>query len=153
MKQSPELQAAQQRMQPGVLTRDGMLGRDRRALAEILEDDENAVRRLGLSHQRIAERMAHLTDAGRPGLGTSVEVDEDYEVRVEEWRGGIPCPWGHAGMFRKSVTHARSLRSGEELEWTDLAIHMIRVHGFYGGRGAQYRVPPADAARVLGLQV
>jgi len=151
MKQSPELTRVQERMKPGIISRDGFLGRDRRPLVQILEEENNAVNSLGLSHQRIADRMEYFLAAGRRGLGTTVSVEEDYEVRVETVRGLLPCPWGHPGMYPKTNVFFRNTRTGDDLVWTALQIHMIREHGFYEGRGSSFRVDPATAKRALSL--
>lgn len=151
MKQPPELQRVQARMGPGAVGLHGLLGNDHRSLAEILEEDDNAVRVLGLTHEAIADRMQQFTQAGRPGLGNPVTVEDRWEVSVEEWRGGMPCPWPHEGLHRKSNIVLTDLTTGEQMEWTDLTIHMIRAHGFYQGRGSRYRIEPKRAKRVLDL--
>jgi hypothetical protein len=151
MKQPPELREAQRQMRPGVVTRDGLLGNDSRPLAEILDTDDSSVRSMDLTHAEIAERMEHFTSKGRRGLGTTVQMDDHFEVRVQEWRGVLPCPWPHKGTYRKSITHLTNTRTGEEMTWTALSIHMVREHGFYGGRGSTYRVNPEAARRILEL--
>lgn len=151
MKQSPLLEVVQGRMRAGLITRDGFLGTDRRSLAEILDGDHNAVNKLGLTHRQIADRMAYLTEAGSKGLGTTVTVDEDYEVRVDAVRGLMPCPWEHKGLYPKVNVFLRDLRTGTELVWTALQVHMIGEHGFYEGRGSAFRIEPAQAKEALGL--
>jgi hypothetical protein len=151
MRQPPELQKAEDRMAAGLISRDGFLGSDRRPLVQILAEDENTVNSLGLTHARIAERMAWFGRMGRPGLGTTVTVEDRWEVRVQTVRGLLPCPWGHEGMYPKTNVFLRKLDTGETLVWTDLSVHMIGEHGFYEGRGSGFRVEPEKAARVLGL--
>ncbi|MHC4591813.1 MAG: hypothetical protein ACYS8L_03845 [Planctomycetota bacterium] len=53
MRQPPLLKMVQDRMRPGLITRDGFLGTDRRQLLEILEEDQNTVSALGLRHEQI----------------------------------------------------------------------------------------------------
>ena len=151
MKQPPDLDEVQRQMQPGVITLTGFLGSDRRSLEEILDEDENTVHRLGLSHRQIAERLGYFTERARAGLGTRVPVDDEYDVYIEEFRGGLPCPWGGRGMHEKCIVHFRNRRTGEELKWSELTVHLIRDHGFYGGGGSTYRIDPATARRALGL--
>ncbi|MFW6189740.1 MAG: hypothetical protein ACOC7T_04825 [Planctomycetota bacterium] len=151
MKQTPQLQAVQRRMQPGAIVKDGFLGEDRRSLAEILEEDQNTVSSLGLTHEQIADRMEYFTEKGKRGLGTTVTVDDDYEVRVQSVRGFLPCPWGHKGLYPKLNVFLKNLINGEELTWTGLEVHLIREHGFYQGRGSYFRIEPERAARALGL--
>jgi len=151
MRQPPHLDAAQARMAPGRITRDGFLGSDRRALIEIIEQDRNAVARLGLTNQQIADRLDYLTEHGKAGLGTWVLVEGDLEVRVESVRGGLPCPWGHKGLYPKMNVFLRNLTTGEELVWTGMQIHLVREHGFYEGKGSPFRLDPERVARALGL--
>jgi len=152
VKQSPQLQKAQQNMRPGVITRDGFLGKDTRNLIDILIDDEAEVQRLGVTHSDIAERMIELRDAGMRGLGEFINVEPHYEVRVDSVRGKLPCPFGDPGIFPKTNTTVRNLKKGREITYTDLNIHMIMAHGFYEGRGSGFRLEPSDLVEVLEVE-
>jgi len=149
MKQTVQMQKAQERMAPGVITRDGFLGDDRRPLADILLADEEAVKALGREHGAIAARMVELRDAGMAGLGEFVDVAPHFEVRVDSVRGRLPCPFGDPGIFPKTNVTVRNTRTGREVTYTDLHIHLVRVHGFYEGRGSPFRLEPKDLAELL----
>ena len=152
MKQSPELDRIEEAMRPGVITLDGFLGQDRRRLVDILEEDDAAVRRLGLTHAAIAAAMARLRDAGRKGLDEFIDVPPHFLVRVESVRGILPCPFGHKGVYHKENTTIRNLLTDAEIVFTDLNIHMIEAHGFYEGAGSPFRVGPEDLARILDIE-
>lgn len=149
MKQTQAFTRIQQKMAPGVITRDGFLGEDRRNLVDILTTDDGEVRRLGFSHQDIARRMAQLRDAGMSGLGEFIDVGPHFEVRVDSVRGKLPCPFGDPGIFQKTNTTVRNKRLGRQITFTDLHIHMVGSHGFYEGRGSPYRLEAAEVAAVL----
>ncbi|MFC1736190.1 hypothetical protein ACFL1X_08735 [Candidatus Hydrogenedentota bacterium] len=149
MKQSPQMDKIQHEMRPGGLTRDGLLGGDRRKLIEILTDDDELVKRLGQSHKNIARRMQELRDAGMKGLGNFVAVSPDIEVRVDSIRGKLPCPFTHPGIYRKTNITVRNTRLREVTIYTDLNVHMIEEHGFYEGRGAVFRLEPKDLIAIL----
>ena len=151
MKQTAKDDTVQNQMRPGAITRDGMLGEDRRKLCDILEADAAAVSRLGLTHAGIAARMRALRDAGAGGLGSPVRVLDHFEVRVDGARGSLPCPFAHPGMYPKEFVEVRNLRSGEQAMFTELNIHLIEAHGFYEGLGSAYRQEPEALARVLEL--
>jgi len=151
MKQTPELDTAQEYMRPGVISLDGFLGSDERPLRAILQDDDAAVASMGLTHATIAHRLRHFTGAAREALGLSVVVDEVYEVRIHEVRGPIHCPWPHPGSYPKNVIYLHRMDTGEEIRWTELQIHLIEAHGFYEGKGSVWRVSPSKLGRVLGL--
>ena len=92
MKQTADFDRVQAQMRPGVLTQPGFLGEDARKLADILDADNAAVLRLGLTHRGIAGRLAEFRAAGAGGLGTEVPVAPHFEVRVDGARGVLPCP-------------------------------------------------------------
>ena len=69
MKMTVQMKKIQEQLRPGVITRDGFLGKDRRNLVDILEEDEAKVKRMKLTHRQIADRMLELRDAGMRGLG------------------------------------------------------------------------------------
>ncbi len=149
MKQTVRDDAIQNQMRPGIITRDGLLGRDRRKLRDILEADDAEVLRLGLSHTAIAARMRELRDAGACGLGQTIRVLEHFDVRVDSVRGKLPCPFLHPGLFQKEFVEVRNVRCGGEVLFTELNVHLIQEHGFYEGLGSPFRQDPATLARVL----
>jgi hypothetical protein len=152
MKQTVQLARIQEKMKPGVITRDGFLGTDGRNLIDMLVDDDEAVKRMNLTHETIAQRMIDLRDAGLRGLGNFISVAPHFEIRVDSVRGKLPCPFGDPGVFQKTNTTVRNLNKGEEITFTDLLIHMIGSHGFYEGKGSPFRVEPARLVSVLEVE-
>ena len=153
MKQTIQMSEAQERMKPGVITRDGFLGTDRRNLIDILQAQDAEVKRLGLTHQRIAERLREFREAGKEGLGDTVDVAPNFQVSVDIARGKLSCPFGHRGLIRKTVIRIRNTRIDRELTCTDMSIHLMEEHGFYQGEGSPYHLEPRDIAEVLELGV
>lgn len=149
MKQSPVYDRIEAAMRPGVITRDGFLGPDRRRLAEILDADDGEVKRLGFTHAGLAARMRAVRDAAVAGLGEPIEMGDHFEVRVDAARGRLACPFGDCGLHEKTFVVVRNLRTGGQLSFSDLNIHLIESHGFYEGRGATFRVEPALIVAVL----
>jgi len=149
MKQSVQMDRIQEKMRPGVITRDGFLGTDRRNLIDVLIEDEGTVKRLDLDHQDITGRMIELRDAGLHGLGEFIRAEPHFEIRVDSVRGKLPCPFGDPGIFPKTNTTVRNLRLDRELTYTDLNIHMIRAHGFYEGKGSPFRLNPRHLVEIL----
>lgn len=152
MKQTLEMRKIQDKMAPGVITRDGFLGEDHRNLVDILTTDDGTVRRLGYRHQDIAMRMVELRDAGMAGLGEFIDVETHFEVRVDSVRGKLPCPFGDPGIFPKTNTTVRNKTLGRELTFTDLHIHLIGSHGFYEGLGSAFRLDPEALIAILEVQ-
>ena len=152
MKQTVQMDRIQEKMQPGIFTRDGFLGTDRRKLIDILIEDDEAVKRMDLNHQRIAERMIELRDAGMRGLGEFINIEPHYEIRVISVRGKLPCPFGDPGIFPKTNTVVRNTELDREVTFTDLHIHMVGSHGFYEGKGSPFRLEPAELVAVLDIQ-
>ena len=149
MKLTPQLKAAQEQMKPGVISRDGFLGTDLRNLVDILITDEAEVRRLDFTHRQLAARMRALFQAGKSGLGDPIDVEEDFEVTVISHMGKMPCPFGHAGTFRKTVITVLNKKLEKSVTFTELGIHLIEKHGFYQGLGATYRLNPHDLVTIL----
>jgi hypothetical protein len=149
MKQTPEYNAIQQQMKPGVITLDGFLGTDSRNLIDIIAHDDVKVHQLNVTHQDIALKMQYLRDAGLDGLGEFLKIDDHFEVRVDSVRGKLPSPFGGPGMYEKVNTTVRNLQENTEVTYTDLHIHFVRDHGFYEGLGSPYRIEPASLVNTL----
>jgi hypothetical protein len=152
MKQTAEMNRYQESMRPGHITLKGMLGEDQRNLVDILIDDDAEVRRIGTTHGAIAARMQILRDHGVRGLGNSITVEDHFEVRVDSVRGKLPCPF-EDGIIQKTFTQVMNLRTGAQITYTDLHIHMIQFHGFYEGYGSDFRLDPQTLVEVLEVPV
>lgn len=152
MKQSPDMARLEQVLRSGRIARGGFLGTDRRHPAEIIEVDRGIVTRYGLTCKEIAERMTELTAAAAERLGAWVDVGQGLQVRCEEYKGSIVCPWPHPARFRKRITTARRATMRQELRWTDLCTHLIGQHCFFQGRGSAFRLDPAILIDILGLK-
>ncbi len=150
MRQEPELDRVQARMQPGELTLRGFLGADHRKLVDIVAQDGEAVGALGLRHDRVADRLLEIMEKGRDMMEREVLVEGRYNVHVRDDRGRLPSPWGD-GLFGKGDAEMVDTVTGRRFRWNELTLHMIRAHGFYGGKGSEYRIEPRDIAEVLTL--
>ncbi len=153
MKQNKEMDQIQDEMKPGHITHSGFLGSDHRKLQDIIEQDDATVRRLSLTHKKIAARLSQLREEGKTGLGLPIKVGATLEVRVDSARGKLPCPFHHKGLYPKTYTVAKNLETGNEVIFTDLNIHLIEEHGFYEGLDSDYRLDPETLARELGVTI
>jgi len=149
MSQSPDMQKLEQALRSSATVAGGFLGTDGRRLDQILAADRAALQALGFTAQQIGQRMQGLTDAARPRLGTEVVIDDRLAVWCEEWKGLMICPWPHGGRFDKRLTTVRRTDTGQTISWTDLNSHLIAEHGFFEGKGAAFRLEPADLVRIL----
>ena len=149
MKKTPQTEKLEQLLRSSGLSAGGFMGRDRRPISEIIETDRAEVQRLGYNLKQIAARMQALTDAGVPAFGNSVIVDQRLDVRVEESRGRIVCPWPHAVGCPKRVTTIRDMKTEQTIRYADLNVHLIAEHGFFEGRGSTFRLEPAQLIALI----
>ena len=150
MKMTPEMTEAQERMAPGVITAQGCLGHDIRNVAEIIAEDERYFALREIPIERLVERMRELQEAGSAGLGETISVEPYWEVRVNEARGVLPCPFSD-GVYGKINTIVIDRQSKEEIVYSDLTIHLIEKHHFFQGVGSPFRHEPEKYARILHL--
>ena len=151
MKQAPDWKEIRERMRPGRLTRDGMLGNDARSLEEIIDADAATLGRLGVSRHDVASRLRMISLRARNALGTPVEIGPEFEAWMDEGMGRISCPFGHPGRLAKGVTYLRHRPTGRVLQWSDLGVHMIEEHGFFEGTGSSFRLEPEEIIRLPGV--
>lgn len=149
MKQTPKEERIARRMQPGVLTLNGFLGSDTRHYHEIIADDEKRLAALGKSPEEIAERMQYFTDISWDSFEGGIEVDGKYIVETEVVRGKLPCPFAHAGIYRKAVTILTNKQTGKTLRWSSLNLHLIKEHHFFEGIGSPFRLEPEELVKQL----
>lgn len=149
MKQTVQMNKIQEKMKPGVITLSGFLGKDERNLIDIILEDDARVKRIGLTHEAIANRMLELRDNGIRGLGEFIDVPPHFEVKVDSVRGKLPCPFGDPGIFPKTNITVKNKRLNREITFTDLNIHMILAHGFYQGKGSLFRLEPEEVSGII----
>ena len=152
MKANPQLKKVEENMGPGVITLDGFLGTDKRSLGDILIADEGTVRRMGLTHRAIAERMRLLMEAGQKGLGEFISVKPHFEVRVQSVRGKLPCPFGDAEFIPKTNITVKNLALKREVTYTEFHLHLVGEHGFYEGHGSPFRMDPETLRDILEIE-
>lgn len=150
MKQSPRDKKLEEVLRSTQLVAGGFMGTDVRHPIEVIEHDIVELENLGVIAAEIAGRMRQLTELAKPRLGNWIDSAFDQLcVKSEDFKGALVCPWPHAGRFDKRITTVRRLDTGQKISWTDLNIHMIEQHGFFEGRGAFFRIEPAEIVQIL----
>lgn len=149
MKNTEAEKNALEQMRPGAITIQGFLGTDTRSLADIIEADAEEFRRLKLDVEMVVERLEQLRDAGQAGLGEPITVEKRYLISTGDARGVLPCPYDD-GVFHKNSVTVKDQKSGAELIFSDLSLHLLRTHGFCQGKGSPFRLAPEVLARLLG---
>jgi hypothetical protein len=144
MKQSPQDKNLEQMLRSGKLTVGGFMGADSRGPDEVIAEDRAALEKLGYNAAQVAIRMQELRDLARPALGNWVDVGKHLQVKSEDYKGFIVCPWPHAGRFEKRITTAQRTDTNQSVSWSDLNIHLIKEHHFFEGKGAFFRIEPQD---------
>lgn len=148
MKMQSSDRLAMEKMAPGVITSMGFLGSDKRPITDIVEADEEEFRALGLEFDIVADELERLAKAGAAGLGEPITIGDTWLVKSDEARGKLPCPWGDGIFHKNSVTVERG---GDRIIYSDLSIHLLRVHHFCQGRDSAFRLDPPVLKRILGL--
>jgi hypothetical protein len=149
MKRSPKDLRLEEMLRSSKLVLGGFMGTDLRPPEEVIEEDLEVLHRLKRTPKHVAEKMRELRDLARPQLGNWVKAGERFEVRYEDYEGSQVCPWPHPGSYRKGITTARRTDNDRTLFWSDLTIHLIGEHGFFQGRGSDYRLEPEELVRFL----
>ena len=148
MKQSPQEQKLEEVLRSSKIVAGGFLGKDNRRVSEIIEADAKTLAELGYQAGEVAAKMQEITTAATVRLGGDVKT-ASLVVRVEEAKGPIVCPWPHSGNFSKRITYVTKKETQKSLRWTDLSIHMIAEHGFFQGKGSEFRIKPAELIEMI----
>lgn len=151
MKQTPQEKIKRINFEPGRITKDGFLGTDNRHIHDIIQVDKRILSELHINLNQIAERMQYFIEQGKKGLETSVEVG-DYRIQIQWDRGMLPCPFGERGLHHKLIVTIFNIRLNQSIRFSQLGVHLIRVHGFFGGKGSVFRIEPKEIIRILNIQ-
>ncbi|MCX7656597.1 MAG: hypothetical protein N2Z76_08750 [Treponemataceae bacterium] len=148
MKMSYDERQAYEKMKAGVITSIGFLGHDTRPLSDIIAADEELFRALDLDFGVVADRLEQLARQGAVGLGEPITVEGGFVVKSDEARGKLPCPYGD-GLYHKNAVSVE--RGQEKIIYSDLSLHLLRVHHFCQGQGSPFRLDPLVLKRILGM--
>ncbi|MBN1798517.1 MAG: hypothetical protein JW822_08060 [Spirochaetales bacterium] len=150
MKMSPQHNQAVQQMQPGVITAEGFLGTDKRPLADIIQADEEQAARLDIEWEQLAALLRKFYKAGIQALGGTIEFLGKWNVKVDEARGLLPCPFKD-GLFHKHTILVTHKPSGQQLLFSELSLHLLEKHHFLQGKGSTFRLELSELKTVLDL--
>jgi hypothetical protein len=142
MKLTPFEKNIIEKMQPGVLSTEGFLGKDDRHLHEIIEEDYETLQKLNVSQDEIADRLAYFTEVSKEAYDLPVLIDDKYLVQQDIWRGRVLCPFNHKGSFPKTTVTLINKENNLKVVWANLNIHFIKEHCFFEGKGSKYRIEP-----------
>jgi hypothetical protein len=149
MKRSPKARKLDEILRSSPIALGGFLGTDKRLVEEIIDDDSASVAKLGYTCEQIAARMKELTKLARSGLGTFVDAGNNLEVKTDDNRGQVICPWPHPARSFKTVTTVHNTKTGKTIQWSDLSIHMILAHCFFEGKGSTFRLEPVALIEMI----
>ena len=149
MKESPQSKKLDEMLRSSKLAAGGFMGYDSRNVYEIIDNDLAIISEFGYTKEQIAARMQEITQKAIPLLGNWEEIDEKLLARVDEAKGSLVCPWPHSGRYAKRVTYVKSIKTDETIQWSDLNIHFIEEHGFFEGKGANFRIKPQELIKII----
>jgi hypothetical protein len=149
MKESPQNKKLEEILRSSKLVAGGFLGRDKRAISEIIDADLSELSKSGYTIEQVARRMKEITNTAIAGLGTWITIDESRQARVDEAKGQLPCPWPHPARFAKRITTLRHLEFNETIMWSDLNIHLIAEHRFFEGKDSNFRIEPSKLISMI----
>lgn len=151
MKENPQEHDIKKDMAPGRIIADGYLGTDTRTLEAIIAEDEAVLASLGVTKEQVAAKMQAITMAALEGFGDPLDIEDTYTAQALEFMGFHGCPFKDGKRLAKRNTYVTNKKTEESMVWSDLNIHLIEKHGFFEGKGAQYRLEPAHLVPFLGL--
>lgn len=149
MKESPEDRKLEEVLRSSRLAAGGFMGHDNRSVSEVIDADATELSRLGFTKEQVAERMRQITKVAISGLGTWVQVGDGMEGKVDEAKGRLICPWPHKGKLAKRITVVKVIETSESVRWSDLNTHLISEHGFFEGKGSDFRIEPRKLIRTI----
>ena len=152
MKQTPEERQLRQQFEPGKITKDGFLGSDSRHIHDIIAADQRVLAELNVTAETIADKLQFFIEEGKKMLEGVADAG-DYTVQIRWSRGLLPCPFGERGLHHKIIATVISKKSGTQIQYSQLNVHMIRRHHFFEGTGSPFRLEPLGLVRFLGMTV
>ncbi|MGB3341668.1 MAG: hypothetical protein WBB37_09325 [bacterium] len=149
MKKTFQMKKLEEMLHSSKFSAGGFIGTDKRSLYEIIDTDAADIAKLEHTKEDISTRMTQLSELAETGLGSWVKVDENLRVRISDTRGQIPCPWAHGFRCSKAITAVERLDTNTRIQWSYMNIHLIKEHGFFEGKDAEFRLEPGELIEIL----
>ncbi len=150
MKKTPHENDIADNFLPGKISKEGFLGNDTRHIHEIVFKDSRTLARINITQEQVANRLQYFIEQGKKGLETTVDLG-DYSVKIIWSRGLLPCPFGEPKLHHKIMATVENKRLNKTIKFSQLSVHMIREHGFFGGKGSIFRLEPEEIAGTLDI--
>jgi hypothetical protein len=136
---------------PSKFSAAGFIGTDTRKPEEIIAEDLQALKRLGVDKKDLVAALRAAYVAAERALGNPVELSPGVTAVHHESRGRIPSPFSEDGTLQKGETVVTETQSGASFTVTPLSLNLIDKHDFFQGKGSPYRIDPETACRMLRL--
>ncbi|MBN2093323.1 hypothetical protein JW964_27105 [candidate division KSB1 bacterium] len=151
MKETPDEKLIKENFAPGKISRDGFLGSDDRNIHDIIAQDNQTLLSLDISHEEIAKNLQMLIDEGKKGLESPIDYG-NFIIQVQWSRGALPCPFGDKIFVPKIMATVHHKQLNHTIKFSQLSVHLIGKHGFFGGKGSHFRLEPVDLVGFLDLK-
>ena len=151
MKQTPIEKRILEHFEPGIISKDGFLGADKRHIHDIILADQFTLSRLKITKEDIAERLQYFINEGKKAIENEVEI-EQFSIRVNWSKGMLPCPFNEPGLHHKIIATVYNKHLHKEIRFSQLNVHLIREHGFFEGEGSMFRLDPAAIIKILNVE-
>jgi len=165
-----ELARLEARLRPGESSEVGFLGANE-SLKEVVYHDAETLRRLGVTHEQVANRLESIVSDKNGNHG--------FRVQEQTWRGGkdqaydpfqtdIQTKTGNTRVERgsqedpfqeefsippySSSDYTIINTKGESVSFPGLIIKLIRDYQFFEGKGISYRLDPEKAVKILSIK-
>jgi len=136
----------------------GFLGADE-SLVDVLAQDNDFVRGLGLTHEDMAFPLKYIRRFYELGFGKSRAISgikdtyftlggNKYQLTTTQNLGSQGSPF-RDGTFASSIFSVKNLSNGESISGSMLHTDMIERWGFYEGKGTSFRLEPEAILKVF----
>lgn len=145
------IRSLEESMRPGRLSKGWFLGPNE-SLEAIIREDDDTVKKLGLTHEQIANGIEYLMNESlyeSRYYKNKNRLPSNYVIEVIHYMGFQECPWSDSGEHGSVELRITNKRLGETIFCPGLIVHLIRKHHFFEGKQSPYRVDPEKVVRVL----
>lgn len=150
MKETPVEKLVRANFEPGKLSKNGFLGDDTRHIHDIIQADRLTLAGLGITQEALADKLQYFIEQGKKVLEGKLDLGE-FVVQIQWSRGALPCPFGEPGLYHKIVATVFNKKQNKTITYSQLNVHMIKVHGFFEGKGSSFRLEPDEVCQLLNL--
>jgi hypothetical protein len=127
-------------------------------LESLIVGDCKALESMKITCDQIADKLKALTEKAFAIIkkfgSSAVIIEKIFHIKVMNYKHFQKCPFSEDIICKegKRSFYIKNLKTGQEITFPEIAIHLIRKHHFFFGKKTSKRIDPLEINKMLCIE-